>query len=207
MGRIKDNSGLTLLELLLSITILSIIVVGLNRIPSAALSAYTQSKEKQGLLLQGRFALDRMVMFAQQTDRIFHPGSPLGEEILSVSERVVDFYRKDTHGYVSKGDGFLDADNDGDGLVNEGGADPPEPVTFSLDKTEADNWKLMERFPDYGTADAGDFLARRPICDHVREFECSLLRRNLIEIRLTLADGLNLVTLKTRALARYEKEK
>ena len=196
-----DNSGFTLLELLISIVILSIIMIGLHQAMATALSAHRQTTDRQELLARARYAMERMVMFAQETDQMEIPAA----DNLVLNERVLDTYDNDTHGYKAEGDGYLDADNDHDGLVNEGGVndDPVDPISFSLDKSEPNNWKLQEQMPDYSTSTLDDFLATKVLCEHVTTFSCSLLAPNLVEIQLTANDGENEIHLKTRVKAIY----
>jgi prepilin-type N-terminal cleavage/methylation domain-containing protein len=196
---VNDSFGFTLLELLISIAILSIIMIGLQQVMGTALSAHRRTTEKTELLAQARYAMERMVMFVQETDQIEVPSV----DRLVVNERLIDTYRNDTQFYLAEGDGYLDADNDQDGLVNEGVGDPPDPITFDLDKTDNSNWKLMEEMPDYSTSDLDDLKEKKVLCDHVAAFQCTLLAPNLVEILLTLSDGEHEVSLKTRARGFY----
>ena len=197
----RDNSGFTLLELLISMVILSIIMIGLHQAMATALSAHRQTTDRQELLARARYAMERMVMFAQETEQIEIPAA----DNLVLNERVLDTYDNDTHGYRAEGDGYLDADNDNDGVVNEGGVneDPVDPISFSLDKSEPNNWKLQEQMPDYSTSTLDDFLATKVLCEHVTTFSCTLLTPDLVEIQLTVNDGKNEVSLKTRVNAMY----
>jgi len=192
----RDNSGFTLLELLISMVILSIIMIGLHQAMNTALSAHRQTTDRQDLLARARYAMERMVMFVQETDQLEIPAA----DNLVLNERVLDTYDKDTHGYIAEGDGYLDADNDHDGVLNEGGVndDPADPINFSLDKSDPNNWKLQEQMPDYSTSTLDDFLATKVLCAHVTTFSCTLLAPNLVEIQLTVNDGKNEVSLKTR---------
>ena len=52
-----DNSGFTLLELLISMVILSIIMIGLHQAMNTALSAHRQTTDRQELLAQARYCL------------------------------------------------------------------------------------------------------------------------------------------------------
>jgi prepilin-type N-terminal cleavage/methylation domain-containing protein len=196
MLRRHDNSGFTLLELLISMVILSIIMIGLHQAMNTALSAHRQTTDRQELLARARYAMERMVMFVQETDQMEIPAA----DNLVLSERVLDTYDNDTHGYMAEGDGYLDADNDHDGVVNEGGVndDPVDPISFSLDKSEPNNWKLQEQMPDYSTSTLDDFLATKVLCEHVTTFSCTLLTPDLVEIQLTVNDGENEIHLKTR---------
>ena len=196
----KDSSGFTLLELLISIAILSIIMLGLQQVMGTALSAHRRTTEKTELLAQARYAMERMVMFVQETDQIAIPAV----DRLVVNERLLDTYDNDLHIYLFEGDGYLDADNDHNGLVNEGTLeDPPDRITFDLDRTDGNNWKLMEEMPDYGSPDLEDAKEKKVLCDHVTTFQCTLLAPNLVEILLTLDDGEHEVSLKTRARGFY----
>ncbi len=201
MLRIYDNSGFTLIELLISIAILSVIMIGLHQAMGTALSAHRQTTDRQELLARARYAMERMVMFVQETDQIEIPSV----DNLVLNERVLDTYDNDTHGYTAEGDGYLDADNDHDGLVNEGGVndDPADLISFSLDKSDPNNWKLQEQMPDYSTSTLDDFLAAKVLCEHVTTFASTLLNSNLVEIQLTVNDGKNEVSLKTRVRAMY----
>jgi prepilin-type N-terminal cleavage/methylation domain-containing protein len=201
---LRNNRAFTLVELLVSIAILAIIMTGLYQALATSLSAYDTTKDKQELLSQARNALERMAMFVRETDSIEQPDSASPKEILKVSERVLDNYDNTTHAYKADGDGFLDADNDSDLLVNKSTAspDPKEYITFDFDKTDASNWKLMEEMPDYSTSLLSDLTPKRVICEHVTAFACNLFATNLVEILLTLNNGKSEVTLKTRLRAR-----
>ena len=195
---LNNNSGFTLLELLVSITILGIIMVGLHQVVGTALSAYGHIKNKQELLAQARFAMERMVMFVQEADDI---NIPSGEQ-LKVTERLLDNYENsDDHTYMPGGDGYLDADYDLDGLVNEGGGDLSEFIDFKLDKGDSSNWKLVEEMPNYSTGAQGDTMAPQVLCEHVTDFTLTLVAANLVEIQLTLDDGESGVSLMTRVKA------
>lgn len=201
MLRMHDNSGFTLLELLISIAILSVIMIGLHQAMGTALSAHRQTTDRQELLARARYAMERMVMFVQETDQIEIPSA----DNLVLNERVLDTYDNVTHGYIAEGDKYLDADNDHDGLVNEGGLndDPADLINFSLDKSDPNNWKLQEQMPNYSTSTLDDFLATKVLCEHVTTFACTLLTPNLVEIQLTVNDGENEVNLKTRVRPMY----
>lgn len=200
MLRIHDKSGFTLLELVISVAILSIIMIGLHQAMGTALSAHRQAQDEQELLVRARYAMERMVMFVQETDQIDVPSV----DKLVMSERLLDTYDNQSFAYEPDGDGYLDADNDHNGLVNEGSIeDPPDPITFDLDKSDGSNWKLQEQMPDYSTSTIDDFAATRVLCEHVTSFQCSLLASGLVEIQLTLDDGKNEVTLRTRVKAIY----
>jgi prepilin-type N-terminal cleavage/methylation domain-containing protein len=198
---LRNNRAFTLIELLVSIAILAIIMTGLYQALATSMAAYDTTKDKQELLAQARNALERMAMFVRETDEISKPDD-INQEVLKISDRVLDNYDNATHAYKVDGDGFLDADNDSDGLANEGGGDPVDPITFDLDKTDADNWKLVEQMPDYSTA---DLRAKEVLCEHVTAFTCSRLATNLVEIELSLNNSKSEVTLKTRIKMRLSE--
>lgn len=198
----KRQSGLSLLELLVAITIFSIIVGGLYQVLDHTLAAYETTRNQQNLLSRARYAMERMVMFVQASDEIVNPADS-ATQTLTVSERVLDTYDNQTRAYRIDGDGILDADNDADGLVNEGQEDMAEYVSFMLDTDIADNWKLIERRPDYRTADTADQTQWSVISDHVIDFTCRRLSAGMVEINLTLKNDNAQVNLKTRAKARH----
>ena len=196
----KDSPGFTLIELLISLAILSVIMIGLNQVMGSALSAHRQTTEKTELVAQARYAMERMVMFVQETDQIDVPSV----DKLVVNERLIDTYNNENHSYAPEGDGYLDADNDHNGQVNEGTIeDPPDKITFDLDKTDGSNWKLMEEMPDYSSPAFDDSMDKKVLCEHVSTFQCTLLAPNLVEILLTVSDGEHEVSLKTRATGFY----
>ena len=200
----KPQSGLTLLELLLAIAIFSIIVGGLYQVLDHTLATYETTRNQQNLLSQARYAMERMVMFVQVSDDIVEPVGSATQE-LTVSERVLDTYDNVSGAYLIDGDGILDADNDADGLVNEGQQDLAEYISFKLDTSIADNWKLIERRPDYRTTDTDDQTQWFVICEHVTEFACRRFSPGMVEIQLALKNDSAQVNLKTRAKARYVK--
>ena len=201
MFRIRNKSGFTLFELLIAVTLLGIIIIGLHQVLATALSSYDIIADKQELLACARQAMERIVMFVEETDYISsHMVGELNKTTLTVSERVLDTYRNDTHAYVMEGDGIPDADNDSDGLLNEDGAsgsDPREYVEFSLSGSI-----LSTRGPDYSTAVTGDQTDDKILCKNVTVFESDRLSNNLVEVRVALNDGKNAVSLKTLVFAR-----
>ena len=200
----RNNRAFTLVELLVSIAILAIVMTGLYQALATAISTHADTKDKQALLAQAGYTMERMAMFVRGTDSIEQPNSASPKETLKVSERVLDNYDNTTYEYKADGDGFLDADNDSDLLANKSTSspDPKEYISFDLDKTDANNWKLMEEMPDYGTSLLSDLTPKRAICEHVIGFTCSLFATNLVEILLILKNGKSEVTLKTRVRAR-----
>ena len=200
------TGGFTLLEILISVAIMGIIMVGLEQTLRTAISAYDENKAKQELLSRGRYAMERMAMFIRECDDAPEPSEQSDQEIVKVTERVLDTYTNSDNSYAVGGDGKPDSDNDGDGIPNEDATtpDPPEYVTFDLDKTDSSNWKLQEELPDYSTgATLDDYFAARVICENVTGFKCNRVDTDLIEIELTLNDGTTEVSLKTRVRSKF----
>ena len=86
---LRNNRAFTLVELLVSIAILAIIMTGLYQVLATAISIYADTKEKQELVAQARYAMERMAMFVRETDTISSPDD-INQELLRVSERVLD---------------------------------------------------------------------------------------------------------------------
>jgi len=194
MLKYRGQPGLTLFELLISIAVLSIIIVALPQVIGTALSIYGNTISEHELRTQACHALQRMIMFVQATDKI----DDAKDKKLKVTERIIDTHDNATHAYIIDGDGFLDADNDADRLVNEGSGDDRESVTFEYDDHTG---LLTEVLPDYSTADDNDYQPAKVLCTHVTLFQCSKLGDNVVEIQLTLDNGTHQVKLKTRVLA------
>jgi len=199
----RNTSGMTLVELLVSLSILGIIMLGLNQAVETSLSAFSETKSKQELLAQARYAMERMVMFVQESDLISDPSTIDVSETLRVSERVLDTYNNVSGTYAVDGDGLLDADTDADGLVNQGGTDPADLIRFFLEKNSPADWKLKEEMPDYSTSVLGDFKPATILCENISAFNCRRLSSKMVEIELSVSDGTNEVTLTTRTIARY----
>lgn len=217
MNSKSHRAGFTLVELLIGIIIIGMILAGLSQVLSTILSSYQAAQAGQTSVPEARYALERMVMYVQETDQITAPSTTAGE-VLTVSERVSDQYNNKTHAYVPAGDGWLDADNNCDpdnpgscGLINEGGADPPEYVTFFLDRTDANNGCdatngcLKEKMPNYNTSQTDDHKAEIIICKNVQEFSCRRLTTvsGNVEIILKVKKGNTAVKLQTTARSRW----
>jgi len=196
MERNRRIGGFTMLEMMISVLILGIIALGLERVLATTLSSSTAISGAQDVLIHARLAMERMVMFAQETDQIANPTGS-NEEILKVSERLLDTYDNKTHAYVAGGDGMIDADSNASGVVNQGA----NYITYTLDKTVSGNWKLMEQMPDYSTAPSG-LLPAKAICQYVTVFHCTRFSSNLVKILLTVNTGKTGVTLQTIVRAR-----
>lgn len=196
MFDMKNQSGLTLFELLIAVALLGLIMSGFYHLMSTALATYEYTGKNQELLAQARFAVERVVMFGQEAKEIKRPAG----DKLEFPERVLDTYDNATHAYLVDGDGILDADRDADGLVDEGDGDNKEFVKFHLDKNAE---LLIEKLPDYSTADEGDYRPDTVLCEHVTFFKVDKLSADLAQIQLTLKSGQSEVSLKTRVKARF----
>lgn len=194
--RIWNESGLSLIELLIVMAILGIVIGGLDQLMGSALSFHSETKKRQDLLSQANFAMERMVMFVREAKEIKVPKSSAFE----VPERVLDTYDNITRTYLVEGDGMADADSDVDGLVDEGDGDDREWVKF---ERVGSSLQIIEKLPDRSTVDQADYLADRVICEDVTLFKCTKMANNLLEIELNLAQGANEVKLKTRVKARF----
>ncbi len=200
------KAGFTLIELLVGIAVVGMIMGTLYQVADRIILAYRVTAEKQEILPQARHALERMVMFVQESDEITRPETGIDGEVLTVSERLVDQYSNASQAYTAAGDGLPDADNDANGLINDPilhPQDPPDYITFDLDKTDPANWRLMEQMPDYGTSQTGDHLGKKLLCEHVQAFSCRRLSSGVVEISLTLKQGNGEVSLRTAAKARW----
>jgi len=181
-----------MIELMISVVILGIIMTCFHQVLATALSTYNDTRARHDLTIQAQFAMQRMTMFVRVTDDIDVPDF----ETLKVSERLKDNYLNTDHTYKADGDLILDADNDMDLLVNEGGADSKEYITFFLNKDDPDNWKLKEEGPDYSTAAIDDKGLESVLCEHVTSFQVITPVAGVVEIHLALSDGKNQLQLK-----------
>ncbi len=203
MNLLKNKTGFTLFELILAVAVLGMVMTSFQGVLGQFLSTHKDTREKLEQVSQARFAMDRIAMLIRETGRIEIPSA----EELVIEERSMDAYNNLTQAFTP--DGFLDADKDSDLVMN---ADDPDDVddpvdwtTISLDKTDPDNWKLVEVMPDYSTASASDFMSQRTLCENVVEDSTGdafkvTLESELVTIKLVLGSGINQVSLTTRAI-------
>ncbi len=188
MGEQRNRGGFTLLELLICVFIIGMIALGLERVLASALSSQTSVQGKQELLADARAAMERMVMFVQETDAIDSPlpGEDNEQCVLKVRERVAD----------SDWNGVPDADRNGNGIIEETEKDY---VVFDVNETK----EIREKLPDYSGA-PGSLLGEKVICGNVEKFRCvrHLNNLNLVKLYLTVDNGKARVALETRARAR-----
>jgi prepilin-type N-terminal cleavage/methylation domain-containing protein len=133
--RLTRQSGFTLVEMLIAISLAAILMAGLNGVIGQALSIQDAVSERNDLTQQARFAMDQMVRLVGHSPQLLlpmadktttpfvenireqtipastpPPGSILGTAVLAVT--LPAYFDLD-------GDGVADADNDGDGRIDE----------------------------------------------------------------------------------------
>lgn len=188
---------MTLVEVMIAVIVLGILMTGLTQIVATLVQSMGVADDHSQTSGTADFAMARMVRFVGDTDEIVLPTEE-GDQ-LKVAERTLDLVANDTR--APGGDSFVDTDTDADGLVNEGDGDVKEYVSFALDTTDSDNWKLVETVPNYLTADTSDTQSQ-VVCEHVTGFVTDLLAEGVVRIRLTTGKKGTAVVLETRARAR-----
>jgi prepilin-type N-terminal cleavage/methylation domain-containing protein len=190
------RSGVTLVELLIVMAILVLVAVGLRQAVGSAAASFIAARNNQALLANGRFAMERIVFFVQESDGVTVPAG----NTLWVIERVLDIYDNATHAFTAAGDGLLDADNNRNRVLNDNILfDLPELVQFRYDGASK---TLFESLPNYSTANLLDQSPETAICESVTRVSFSQPAANLVQIEMTLDDGQSQVVLQTRAKAR-----
>ena len=123
MGRMLESErhrsrGFTLLELLVVLVAGSLLLAGLSGVVGQSLRTWSVVSERQDLTQQARFAMDRMITAANETSRLL---VPLPENpVTGQSESVRDVLAVTLGPGVDRdNDGFADADNDRDGIIDE----------------------------------------------------------------------------------------
>lgn len=134
-GRRMRHSGYTLVELLMALSLAAVVLAGLGGVTSMALSTYAAVSEKEALLVEARFAMDQMVRTASLSRQILLPlhdkalsdwpenireqtvpaSPPIGSSTLATAVLAVTVPTAQD----LDGDGFPDADDDRDGLIDE----------------------------------------------------------------------------------------
>ena len=116
----KRHDGFTLVELLLAVAIAGLLMAALSGVVSQALQARAAVQERNELLRDARFAMERMVSSVRGTTRLL---VPLGENPTTAwSESVRDpgVLAMTLPPAIDRDqDGFADVDNDRDGRVDE----------------------------------------------------------------------------------------
>jgi len=119
--RPPDSSGaggFTIIELLVSLAIVGVLLAALNGVAQKAYDQWNYSRARNELLYQGNFAMDMMVTALAETNRLLIPMRD--NPATAHDESLRDILAITTNPLLdSDGDGFFDADNDHDGLVDE----------------------------------------------------------------------------------------
>lgn len=138
----KFSAGFTLIELIVSIAIAALLLVGLQQILGTSLLAANSVTERTDLAREARFAMARMVDAVRASDKLLLPlvdnpatnwdehirietipaSPPQGSSTLATAVLAVTLDRTQDLDL----DGIFDADNDGDGIFDE---DPSDDVT------------------------------------------------------------------------------
>ena len=84
----KNSKGITLIELLVSIIIVGIIMMGLQHMLTNSLDVSEFSKQQTEQIRHARYAMERMVMFVEQTTGVEKPVTAATMEELLVYELV-----------------------------------------------------------------------------------------------------------------------
>ncbi|MGB5301325.1 MAG: prepilin-type N-terminal cleavage/methylation domain-containing protein, partial [Thiogranum sp.] len=135
--------GYTLVELLMSVVIASMLMLGLSGVASQAIQTHDMVREKNRLTDQARFAMQQMVRTVSHSRLLLLPQNdrPASNWLENVREETVPPTppTDDSTKYTAvlavtlpasidlDADGFPDADNDRDGRIDE---DPPADNTF-----------------------------------------------------------------------------
>ncbi len=110
---------MTLIEVILTLAILTILLAGLGGLVGGALSQWRYGQGRSELLYQGNFAMERMVEATSRSRRLLVPLADNPATVAVVeNERELLAVTLDP-GLDRDADGFADADNDKDGLVDE----------------------------------------------------------------------------------------
>lgn len=123
---LSNKKGFTLVEIIMTIALVSILTLGLNGLVGGVYEQWQYGSSRQELMSQGNFAMARIIEAVNATRRML---IPLGENpatAYSEAERDILAVTLDP-GLDRDVDGFFDGDNDKDGLIDE---DIPADNTF-----------------------------------------------------------------------------
>lgn len=138
----EGQAGVTLVELLVTLTVGALLLVGFQQLFSTALTINNAQREEAELLRQARFAMSRIVETARSSPILLVPtqdragtnwpenireqtvpaSPPVGDSVLATAVLAVTMPAS----WDIDQDGIADADNDGDGRVDE---DWPDDIT------------------------------------------------------------------------------
>ncbi len=157
------QTGLSLIEILITISITGFLIAGMQGLLSTALNAETSIRAKNDSLQQGRFAMQLMVKSVRMTRRLMIPLGENPNTAYSESERDVLAVTLDPTLDRDK-DGWADANNDKDYLDinNNGSRDAGEPERVDEDPSDDisnDNAPGIIGIDDDGNGSADDGLS------------------------------------------------
>ena len=126
VGVHTGHSGFTLVELLITLAIAVVVLATLSGVTNNVMMLWKSNRARTELLYQANLAMDRMVTAVSHANRLLipradNPATPYDETQRQILAVTLDPLQD------SDGDGFADADNDHDGLVDE---DIPADNTF-----------------------------------------------------------------------------
>ena len=139
----KQQSGYTLIELLIALALSAILFTGLGSVVGQALNIHDTVREKNDLTRQARFAMQQMVNAVSRSPHLLlplndssntnwrdnlreetvPPSTPVGDSTLATAVLAMTLDPLQD----LDGDGTADADNDGDGRIDE---DLPQDTTY-----------------------------------------------------------------------------
>ena len=125
--RANRAAGFTLVEVLLAVAVAGLLMAALGGLVSQALQARAVVSTKNDLLQQAEFAMERMVSAVRGTTRLLLPLAENPGTAWSESARDPGVLAVTLGPTIDRDhDGFADADNDGDGRLDE---DPGNDLT------------------------------------------------------------------------------
>ena len=116
----KAGAGFSLVELLVVVSIVSILLLAINGLLDSSLKGATYATDKNDLTQEARFALQRMSRAIKRTNQLVLPlaDNPNTAWLENIRDPGVLAVALDAS-MDRDSDGFADADNDKDGRVNE----------------------------------------------------------------------------------------
>jgi len=158
----KQQSGYTLIELLIALALSAILFTGLGSVVGQAIDSRGAVQETNALTQQARFAMQQMVRAVRRSPHLLlplndssntnwpdnireEPAAPVGDSTLATAVLAVTL----DPAQDLDGDGTPDADNDGDGRIDE---DLPQDTTY-------DNAPGIVLIDDMGDGTVDEFAA------------------------------------------------
>jgi prepilin-type N-terminal cleavage/methylation domain-containing protein len=194
MSRHSNDRGLTLIELLIALSILSVVITMVSGLLLSSIRSQGYSAQQDALLHTARLVMERMVRHTRQANRVLLPSDADPTTNILVLGGFVD----------NDGDGRYDedppgaGDEDGDGAMDE---DPIESLEYSLDVTTKTLW---EQYPVDAVTTVQTALAEQVDTFQVQRL-VGLNGVILIDILLRLRDDQGrTVELQSRAFPRNQ---